>query len=55
MDDNVLGIGWMRLHKWDNRWMQMISTNGFPLMKTSGNYHLAYQYWIHVPLVTTML
>jgi len=26
------------LHKGDNTWMQMNSTNGLPLMKTSGNY-----------------
>jgi hypothetical protein len=43
------------LHKGDNRWMQMTSTNGLPLMKTSGNYHLEYQHWIHVQLLTTML
>jgi hypothetical protein len=43
------------LHKRNNKWMQMTSTNGSPLMKTSGNYHLAYQHWIHVQLVTTML
>jgi hypothetical protein len=35
--------------------MQMTSTNGLPLMKTSGNYHLEYQHQIHVQLVTTIM
>ncbi len=53
----MLGVGWNKngLHKGDNRWMQMTSTNGSPLMKISGNYHLEYQHWIHVQLVTSML
>ncbi len=41
----MLGVGWNKngLHKGDNRWMQMTSTNGLPLMKTS-NSHLG---WIN--------
>jgi hypothetical protein len=33
----------------------MTSTNGLPLMKTNGNYHLTYQHGIHVQLVITIL